>query len=136
MTTVISGRSVRTYSLPPTALVVGKDSFRGRWEVRSVRLNEGLKKLEHACFMEIGIRELVLASTTREVGPLAFRESSLQRADLSAVYGWIHLGSYAFSQCKKLKQVVIGAGLEVISQECFYMTGLEEMVIPRNVRVI
>ena len=77
MTEVISGRSVRTYSLPPTTLVVGKDSFRGRREVRSVRLNEGLKKLEHACFMETGIRELILASTTREVGPLAFRESSL-----------------------------------------------------------
>lgn len=49
-TEVVRGESCRTCFLPMTTAAVRENAFRDAEELRSVRLDEGLRTLENACF--------------------------------------------------------------------------------------
>lgn len=57
-------------------------------------------------------------------------------ADLRAARSLKTLGECVFSQCEKLKRVLLNEGLESISKKCFNCSGLEEIDIPGNIRYI
>ena len=65
MTEVICGGPARTYVLPPMAVIVRPNAFYKNENIASVRLNEGLKRLERRCFSHSGIRGLVLPVSVR-----------------------------------------------------------------------
>ena len=65
MTEVVYGSTARTYVLPPTAVIVRPNAFYKNENIASVRLNEGLKRLEGRCFSHSGIRGLVLPVSVR-----------------------------------------------------------------------
>lgn len=48
------------------------------------------------------------------------------------------IGVCAFRNCKNLKRVTLAdnSGLEVIGEQCFWASGLEEMTLPRTLRMV
>lgn len=51
-------------------------------------------------------------------------------------YGLRGLGEGVFSECRGLRRVLLGEGLETISEECFWSSGAEEMAVPGSVRCV
>ena len=88
-----------------------------------MRLNEGLEKLcakgtvggsgyEGGVFRETAIESIRLPSTLRRVEAMAF------------------------AGCQNLKSVKISEGVEYIGEQCFYDSGVEEVVLPGTLREI
>ena len=46
------------------------------------------------------------------------------------------IGNHAFCGCTSLKHIQFPNGLETIGIHCFYESGLEEVVLPANVKSI
>ena len=65
MAEVVFGGPVRTYTLPPTTVTIRERAFEMNKSIASVRLNDGLKRLERCCFSYSGIRGLVLPVSVR-----------------------------------------------------------------------
>ena len=60
--------------------------------------------------------------------------TSLQYADLSAARGLRSLGRAAFNHCRRLRQVLLNEGLEIICPRCFEQCGVERVAFPRTLR--
>lgn len=119
MKQVLRGDPIRTYTLPPTATVIGRRAFEYS-NVRYVRFNDGLQRLESMCFGYSKIRRLTLPVSVCVVEDYAFFDCRcLRRADLKAARGLVSLEEYAFCQCDKLGCVLLGEGLQTIRPKCF-----------------
>ena len=129
MAEIAVGLCARTYTFPRTARRVCLNAFTAQSKLRSVRLNEGLKTLEYRCFMETGIRKLVVPASLRSIGPSAFSGCErLELVDLGAAQD-LQLGERAFLECESLRHVRFG-GVKGIGSGCFLGSGLEEIVLP------
>ena len=132
---ILEGPS-KTFAFPNTIVTVGQDAFKDG-QTLSVRLNEGLQILKYHCFCNSKIRRLVLPSTVESIGGEAFCVCErLEHADLSTAHGLKVIGCKTFTSCKALKHVLLNDGLETIGEECFFESGLEEVIIPGSVRSI
>lgn len=136
MTKILRTGPNKTCTFPNTVTTVCADAFH-RARASSVRLNEGLRVLEHHCFDFSGIRRLVLSSSVESIEKNAFCGCEhLEYADLSAARGLKAIGPEAFALCYALRQVLLNDRLETIGENCFSWSGLEEVVIPGSVRSI
>ena len=55
---------------------------------------------------------------------------------MRAVKGLEHPGQGTFFDCKRLRRVQLGESLEVIGNDWFRGSGLEEVIVPKTVKVI
>ena len=137
-TKVVFGGPGKTYSLPNTIITIRLNAFstfRNKQGPVSVRLNEGLEVLDGGSFFCSDIRRLVLPAGVRSVGQMAFYNCGrLESVDLRAARNLKELGESAFGQCKKLRQILLNEGLEMIGLWCFSKSTLEEVVLPGSVK--
>ena len=134
---VAYGNSAKTYSFPRTILTVFQDAFKGMKQLQSVRLNNGLRILGKNCFSETGIRRVVFPSSVIDIETGVFSQcTNLRQADLKAAAWLKKLEDETFVNCKNLKDVLLGDGLEIIGFDCFRQCRLERIVIPRSVQCI
>lgn len=124
MAKVIRGGPAQTYTFPRTVSTVCEKAFENT-NIASVRLNEGLRTLKEYCFQNSTVRKLVLPASVCEISGSAFGECRyLQYADLSAAHGLQTLNNYVFSNCDRLRQVLLNEGLETICPGCFSESGV------------
>ena len=108
MMELIDGSLCRTYTFPLTMMLVGPQAFYLQQELCSVKLNEGLERLEGECFRGSGIRQVVLPASVNYLGVQIFCQCAhLQCVDLRAACGLKMLGESAFAQCTELRRALL-----------------------------
>jgi len=106
-----SNHRLRAVEIPENIEVIGEDAFAGCNSLKTVKLSEGLKEIEHGAFSYTGLEKVELPESLEVLGTCAF--------------------AYAH-----LTDVKLGSGIDVIPQMAFYHSKLESVDIPSNVKVI
>ena len=134
---IVSGSPNHTFSFPLTIVVIREHAFCAKFDLRSVRLNEGLETLGAHSFEESGLRTLILPASVSSVGASAFAKCEhLEHVDLRNAIRLNCLGENAFRSCKALRNALLGDGMQIISHSCFKESGLEKMDLPHGVEYI
>ena len=102
----------RTFVCPDSVRVVRSNAFEDAMHTRSVVLNRGLEKLWWDAFRNARLRKITIPAGLKTLG--------------------------SFYLCSRLRRVVFeeDSQLEEILPNCFAWSGLEEITIPRSVRVL
>ena len=84
--------------------------------------------------MEVIIPEVIKTFPVVSIGNEAFRDDDLESVTIPDSVKEIR--NEAFYNCKNLKTVILGKGVERIGYEAFYNSGLESITIPDSVKTI
>ena len=100
-----------------------------------VKLNKGVKKIEQYAFYKSGIETIDLGNSLTEIGERCFAScESLQSIVMPNTL--TTFGMWVFRDCHSLKSVKFPAGLDRIPHGMFISSGLETIVIPEGVTEI
>ena len=103
---------LKSITMPASLEEIQFDGLYCCGKLKSVTLNEGLKKLDNAALASTGIKSITMPSTLIEIGGCAFLD------------------------CTKLKSVTLNEGLIKIGEDAFKGTKIESIVIPSTVEEI
>ncbi len=153
-----SGSAVTSYTVSADTLIIGDYAFGGNNKLTSVKLPNGLEKIDSYAFYECSSLSAVnIPSTVTEIGSLAFGKcTALKSVTISASVKAFESAFYAsglesvvfangvkvidtksFDECRKLKSVTIPSGVEEIKLGAFYnCTSLGSVEIPSSVKTI
>lgn len=84
--------------------------------------------------VEVIIPEVIKTFPVVSIGGYAFSDSGLESITIPDSVKVI--GGYAFNDCRNLKTVILGKGVEIIGSYAFYSSGLESITIPDSVKEI
>ena len=114
----------------------------------TISLPEGIEVISEGCFYNSGVKEVhVPASVKRIEGGVydsksgsyingAFQScKSLQTITFAPNSQLKEIGQHAFQECGSLT-ISLPEGIEVISEGCFYSSGVKEVHIPASVKRI
>ena len=102
----------KSITMPASLEEIQSAGFDACTKLKSVTLNEGLKKLGNSALASTGIKSITMPSTLTEIGGCAFLD------------------------CTNLKSVVLNEGLRKIGEDAFKGTKIESIVIPSTVEEI
>lgn len=71
----------------------------------------GVEKIGEGAFAHLGITELVIPSTVKEIAPHAFEDTALGTVEIAA--GVTYIGNYAFAGCTSLTSVTFAANSQL-----------------------
>ena len=102
----------------------------------NVIVPEGVTTIDEAAFFrKKNIKTVVLPKSLKVIGEGAFACCT----KLTMVYmqnNVIEIGKFSFEECKRLKNITFSAKLKIIPQYAFRYSGIEELMIPDNVKAI
>ena len=87
-------------------------AFSSCGQLKTVRLNEGLRKLGENAFSSSSVADIRLPSTLKR------------------------LEAETFCCCKNLRSVEIPNGVEHIGKRCFALSGIEEIALPSSLKEV
>ena len=129
-------KKLEKITIPNTVREIGEDAF-GRCEnLQSVKLNNGLKKIDDGAFAGCRkLKKVTIPKMVTEIGDSAFCGcENLQSVKLYA--GLISIDSYAFGGCKKLKKITIPKTVTKLAADTFNGSNkLKYLKMPGNCRV-
>lgn len=115
--------------------IVGGSAFYECSNLKWVKLNKGVKKIEQYAFYKSGIETIDLGNSLTEFGYRSFCDcKSLQSVVLPNTI--TTFGMFVFQDCTSLKSVKFPAGLDNIPHGLLCGTGIETIVIPEGVTEI
>lgn len=101
--------------------------------LRSVRLPEGLVRLQHGSFSFCEqLESIEFPSTLREVDGYVFHNCT-SLSNVTFREGLTKIGHAMFSSCNSLRSVRLPSTLTEIDNEAFYHAGIERIIIPDGV---
>ena len=108
--------SLTHIELPESVEHVGEGAFSECSSLESVKLSEGMKELNNACFEgDKNLKELIIPEGVENIGYLAVSKcNSLENIALPSTITTI--GSHAISDCKSLKALFIPDSVKTISR--------------------
>ena len=138
---------------------IGKAAFHSCRALKQVRLNEGLEIIGEYCFAGNGLEMVSIPGSVRRIDTAAFIKSSLTQARFlgtaanephggrssndaednhSESEQQLVIGTWAFADCKGLRQVVFEpcSVVEEIQYKAFCSSGLKSFVAPLSLRRI
>ncbi len=101
----------------------------------NVIVPEGVITIDEAAFLRKNIKTVVLPKSLKVIGEGAFACCS----KLIMVYmqnNVIEIGKFSFEECKRLNNITFSTKLRVVPEYAFRYSGIEELVIPDNVKAI
>lgn len=116
---------------------IGKNAFYCCERLKGVQFPDGLERIGELCFSYSGLVRLVLPPGVSEIGAGAFQNcKQLKRARLregsSSALG--RLKAETFAGCENLEAVEIPNSVELIEEDCFKDTKIEELALPDALR--
>ena len=115
--------------------IVAGSAFYKCSNLKWVKLNKGVKKIEQYAFSKSGIETIDLGNSLTEFGYRSFCDcKSLQSVVLPNTI--TTFGMFVFQDCTSLKSVKFPAGLDNIPHGLLCGTGIETIVIPEGVTAI
>nr|MBP3599313.1 leucine-rich repeat domain-containing protein [Eubacterium sp.] len=114
---------------------IGQGAFRSSAKLKSVKLKNGLKRIQKDAFANSGLREISIPKSVKKIEDSVFRGCDKLKK-VSFAEGVEKTGQLMFWGCNNLKKVELPKSLKVIERSCFLATGLERITIPENVEEI
>lgn len=103
--------------------------------LKEVKLSANLEAIENSAFGRTGIKEIVFPEGLKNIGEGAFNQcNELKKIILPD--SLTQLGDSAFYFCSSLNEVKLSKGLTVIPEYAFAYTGIKELTIPANIKVV
>ena len=97
------------------------------------RVPEGVEQIGSGAFIgREGLTEVVFPSTLTEIGPDAFRNSSLRRVEFGEAVRII--GDSAFENCASLSSALFSEGLEKVGDRAFRGCSIRLVALPSTLR--
>lgn len=84
---------------------IGYAALRGRSDIKSVTVPEGIKKIEGWAFDETGLESITLSNTVEEIEKYAFVNTKIK--ELHIPKSVKSLDPYTFSDCDELKKITV-----------------------------
>ena len=98
---------------------------------------DGTEVIISCRYKETDYERVFVPKSVKEIQSDAFRGCwNLKKVVFEAGSALKKIGDYAFCNCTVLKNVQLPDGLETIGTDCFWNSGLEEVVFPASVREI
>ncbi|MGN0488527.1 MAG: leucine-rich repeat domain-containing protein [Ruminococcus sp.] len=94
-----------------------------------------ITKIGRSSFKMSDVKKVILPDTITEIEDFAFSFSS-ELSEVKLNEGITSIGTNAFSGCKSLKSIELPSTLEYIGLFSFDGSGLENVVIPKNVKTV
>ena len=106
-------------------------------KLREMNLPENLEAIGKDCFRNTKITEIVIPKSVKIIESSAFWGCrGLHKVVFDKGSEIKDIGKDIFSGCANLKEISLPEGLENIGGGCFKNTGIQQMVIPKSVKVI
>jgi len=103
----------------------------------TVNVPEGVTTIGGSSFSyNSNVKEVVFASSVRNVRTNAFKNSSVEKIVLNEGLVDLSVPDRAFSAATNLREVVFPSTLKTIGKQAFRSTAMEELTIPANVETI
>lgn len=124
--------TLATVKIPGKVKTIGKAAFKGCSNLKTLTFLEGVERIEASAFEQCtALTDFTFPTTLSYIGNSAFRQSGT-KADSFIENIYIHenikeIGSYAFSQCMRVKVVYISEKVEKIGTEAFSYLSLAEI---------
>lgn len=107
-----AGSTVTSFTIPKSVNAIEKNAFYGFKNLKDVKFNEELTRINQGSFYKTGLQNVTIPSSVKNI------ESS------------------AFGYCGSLESVQFNEGLETIGSSAFYDCPLNNLVIPASVTKI
>ena len=133
------GSTAEGVTISASVKEIGTDAFCYCRNLKRVTFADGsrLEKIRSGCFCASGIERIVIPKNVKEIQDSTFREcENLKEVVFEAGSALKEISDCAFLGCTSLMNIQLPDGLEQIGAGCFSDSGLEEVVVPRNVVVI
>ncbi len=103
--------------LPDSVTSIGANAFCLCWELKSLSIPKGVTKIEEWTFNAAGFTHLTIPDNIQEIGYRAFAHTHIVSLVVPGTLK--RISEIAFWNCKKLEEVKICNGVEVISRKAF-----------------
>lgn len=121
--------------IPNKISSIADGTFYGAAHLRSIQLPKKLKKIERCAFQGTGLEKVQLPSSLEKIGEYAFWRSQITNITIPGTVKKIEGG--AFSNCLKLKKVIMENGIQQLGHGCFFRCKkLKTVEIPKTVTKI
>ena len=133
-TIVCAVETITSVDIPDTVTTIGNLAF-WKQNLQEISLHEGIETIGTSAFAYSKIKEIVLPQSLKNLGHSAFFSmAKLEKVVLPEKI--IDIPAYSFENCINLKQITLPVSVNGICMNAFKGTGLEEVVLPRNVNYI
>ena len=145
--------NITSVKFPKTVKAIGDRAFDSCFELKSVKLSNGLKSIGEYAFQATNLKSVKLPDSVTKIGAAAFSDcEKLSKVTLSkniteipdSCFVWTaiksfttpaackKIGSHAFEE-SKLQKITLGKNLKVISDDAFYFVcQLNEINVSKN----
>ncbi len=128
--------SVNSITLPSGLVGIGKNAFKGKG-LTEINLPSTVKYIGDYAFAQTAIYTVSIPKDTIYLGEYAFLScANLSEVIFDADSVLKEIETYAFEDCNNLTSVSLPSSIEVIKKGALYNTGLTEIVLGNNVKVI
>lgn len=125
---------IHEINIPDSVELIEEGAFEQCRNLKRVRLPNALKKIPTSIFRDCAIESIDLPETVESIGTMAFTGTKIEKIDLRDV---TVLGSYSFSSCRKLREVILPADMEELPVSIFEnCDSLEKITLPKNLKII
>ncbi len=161
-----AGKSGKTFTVPDTVTGICKGAFYANQKLEEVKLNKGLKKINHWAFENASIKKLVIPGTVSYIGTHAFahcdklKSVKFRRNKTTTVWDgvfyecksleyaeyprmeyddeeYLMCGDFMYDGCSKLKKVRVRDGVKKMKQGAFFgCDNVKVAYIPASVKSI
>ena len=125
-------------NIPDNVTAIYEDAFRGSYNIQTIDLPQNLTYIGERAFMgceSADITDYELPSGLTYIGNSAFESTAITRASIPTSIG--HIGSWAFAECKNLKEIYFPNNITEIPYGIFSgCSSLESFEISSNVTII
>lgn len=130
-------RKQKEYVIPESVTTMGDYAFSGMEKLENVQFGSGVKRIGNYAFVAAGLRKVVLPPSVEYVGREAFSYiSQLSFVDFSSTKIKA-LKNGVFCDCRKLTDVLLPNGLEMIGLDCFAGTKqLTKINLPKSLKIL
>lgn len=111
---------LQSISLPESILTIGYGTFGYCQKLQEVRLPSKLTAITYGLFSSSGIKKIELPKNIETIESSAFSYSDLEEIFLP--YRLKKIDGYAFTSCKKLKEIFLPDGVESVGENAFYLS--------------
>ncbi len=130
-----SNTALSTVYFPDNLISIGSDAFYNCLNLAYVQFGKNLETIGEYAFSKTALTRVSFPDKLVEIGRAAFVYAPLENVVLPN--SLVTLGSWAFSGCDKLTEVVLGSSMDEIPAFAFYdCSALEAINIPENIRTI
>ncbi len=127
--------SIKHVTIPDSVKNIGTTAFGECSSLESVTIPESVKNIGEYAFYYTNLKSITIPSSVTNISPHTFSYCE-NLSEVSICEGIKSIGEHAFYYCSNIKTIILPESLEIIDDNAFEHSGLNNVNIPGNVYYI